>query len=127
MVRTSNGGLIMSYKFYCYPKCSTCAKARKKLDELGLPYKEYDITTETPSAEELKGFFEMTNLGIRRFFNTSGMKYREMGLSKKLDEMSEDRCFETLASDGMLIKRPLLVGEDTVLVGYKEADYENLA
>lgn len=117
----------MSYKFYCYPKCSTCAKARKKLDELGVPYEEFDITTQTPSAKELKEFFDMTDIGIRRFFNTSGIKYREMGLSKKLDDMTEEEHFETLASDGMLIKRPLLVGDDKVLVGYKESDYESLA
>lgn len=116
----------MSYKFYCYPKCSTCAKARRKLDDLGLSYEEFDITTHTPSPAELKDFYERSGLGIRRFFNTSGIKYRELGLSKKIDEMTEDQCFETLASDGMLIKRPILVGEDKVLVGYKEADYESL-
>lgn len=117
----------MSYKFYCYPKCSTCAKARKKLDELGISYEEFDITTETPTAEDLKGYFQQAGLGLRRFFNTSGIKYRELGLSKKLDDMTEDQSFDILASDGMLIKRPLLVGDERVLVGYKEEDYESLA
>ena len=107
--------------FVCYPKCSTCKKAKKWLDEQDISYEDRHIIEDNPTAEELKDWHERSGLPLKRFFNTSGMKYRELGLKDKLPEMSEEEQYELLATDGMLVKRPLVVGDDFVLIGFKEA------
>ena len=110
--------------FVCYPKCSTCKKAQKWLDERGAEYTLRDIKTDNPTAEELKIWWEKSGLPLKRFFNTSGNIYKEMKLKDKLPEMSEEEQLALLATDGMLVKRPILVGEDKVLVGAKEKEWE---
>ena len=107
--------------FLEYPKCSTCQKAKKWLDEQGISYEDRHIIEDNPTVEELKDWHERSGLPLKRFFNTSGMKYRELGLKDKLPEMSEEEQYELLATDGMLVKRPLVVGDDFVLIGFKEA------
>ena len=107
--------------FIYYPKCSTCKKAKKWLDEQGISYEGRHIIEDNPTVEELKDWHERSGLPLKRFFNTSGMKYRELGLKDKLPEMSEEEQYELLATDGMLVKRPLVVGDDFVLIGFKEA------
>ena len=107
--------------FICYPKCSTCQKARKWLEEHGVEYTERHIVEENPTYDELKKWHEMSGLALKKFFNTSGMLYKEMQLKDKLPAMSEDEQLQLLATNGMLVKRPLLVTGDTVLVGFKEA------
>ena len=107
--------------FVCYPKCSTCKKEKKWLDEQGISYEDRHIIEDNPTVEELKDWHERSGLPLKRFFNTSGMKYRELGLKDKLPEMSEEEQYELLATDGMLVKRPLVVGDDFVLIGFKEA------
>ena len=104
-----------------FPKCSTCKKAKKWLDEQGISYEDRHIIEDNPTVEELKDWHERSGLPLKRFFNTSGMKYRELGLKDKLPEMSEEEQYELLATDGMLVKRPLVVGDDFVLIGFKEA------
>ena len=106
--------------FVCYPKCSTCKKAKKWLDEQDISYEDRHIIEDNPTVEELKDWHERSGLPLKRFFNTSGMKYRELGLKDKLPEMSEEEQYELLATDGMLVKRPLVVGNDFVLIGFKE-------
>ena len=110
--------------FVCYPKCSTCKKAQKWLDERGAEYTLRDIKTDNPTAEELKTWWEKSGLPLKRFFNTSGNIYKEMKLKDKLPEMSEEEQLALLATDGMLVKRPILVGKDKVLVGAKEKEWE---
>lgn len=110
--------------FVCYPKCSTCKKAQKWLDESNVEYTLRDIKTDNPTAEELKVWWEKSGLPLKRFFNTSGNIYKEMKLKDKLPEMSEEEQLALLATDGMLVKRPILVGEDKVLVGTKEKEWE---
>ena len=111
----------MSVLFVEYPKCSTCKKAKKWLDDHGVEYVDRHIVEERPRADELAAWHAKSGLALRRFFNTSGMKYRELGMKAKLDAgMTEDECFSVLASDGMLVKRPIVVGPDFVLVGFKE-------
>lgn len=110
--------------FLEYPKCSTCKKAKKWLDEHGVSYTTRHIVEDNPSADELRAWHERSGLPLKRFFNTSGMLYREMELSKKLPEMSEDEQYALLATNGMLVKRPLLVTADTVIPGFKEAAWE---
>lgn len=110
--------------FLEYPKCSTCKKAKKWLDDNGVAYDDRHIKEENPSVEELKEWHKKSGLPLKRFFNTSGMLYKEMQLKDKLPNMSEEEQYELLASDGMLVKRPLVVGEDFVLTGFKEADWE---
>ena len=112
--------------FVCYPKCGTCRKARKYLDEHGIPYEERMIKEDPPTEKELRRWQSVSGLPVKKFFNTSGQLYREMELSKKLPDMSEDEMFKLLASDGMLVKRPLVVGDDYVLVGFKEEEWEIL-
>lgn len=102
-------------------KMRTCKKAKKWLDEQGISYEDRHIIEDNPTAEELKDWHERSGLPLKRFFNTSGMKYRELGLKDKLPEMSEEEQYELLATDGMLVKRPLVVGDDFVLIGFKEA------
>ena len=109
--------------FVCYPKCTTCQKARKWLDERHIAYELRDIKTENPAYEELAAWHQRSGLPLKKFFNTSGLLYKSMGLKDKLPQMSEDEMLKLLAADGMLVKRPLLVGEDFVLVGFKETEW----
>ena len=110
--------------FLCYTKCSTCQKTKKWLDANGIAYEERPIKEENPSAEELKAWHQMSGLPLKKFFNTSGMLYKEMKLKDKLPEMNDEEKYALLATDGMLVKRPLLVGENFVLTGFKEAEWE---
>ena len=111
--------------FICYPKCSTCQKARKWLEEHGVEYTERHIVEENPTYDELKKWYEMSGLALKKFFNTSGLLYKSMELKTKLPEMSDDEQLKLLATDGMLVKRPLLVGNGFVLVGFKEAEWNS--
>ncbi len=111
-------------KFICYKKCSTCQKAKKWLEEKGIDFEERPIKEENPTAEELKKWHEMSGLPLKKFFNTSGLLYKSMNLKDKLKDMTQEEQYELLATDGMLVKRPLLVGDDFVLVGFKEAEWE---
>ena len=113
-------------KVYCYSKCSTCKKALKWLEEKGIKHEVVDIKADHPDEETLRKYYAMSGLTLKRFFNTSGMQYRELELSKKLPDMSEDEQFRLLASDGMLVKRPLLVGKDFVLTGFKEEEWKKI-
>lgn len=108
--------------FICYPKCTTCQKARAFLDAKGVAYDVRDIKLDNPTAEELRSWHQRSGLPLKRFFNTSGQLYRAMELTKKLPELSEDEQYRLLATDGMLVKRPLLVAEEFVLVGFREAE-----
>ena len=110
-------------KLYCYPRCTTCKKAVKWLEENGIDYEYKHIVEETPSKEDIKKYYKESGLPLKRFFNTSGNVYKELNLKEKLVEMSEDEQFELLASNGMVLKRPLLVGKNFVLVGFKEAEW----
>lgn len=112
--------------FICYPKCSTCKKARAWLEAHQISFEERDIKTQNPTEEELRFWHQKSGLPLKRFFNTSGQLYRSMELSKKLPDMGEEEQFSLLASDGMMVKRPILVCEDRVLVGFKEAEWETL-
>lgn len=114
----------MSILFVEYPKCSTCKKAKSWLNEHGVAFDARHIVEENPTKEELSQWHKRSGLGIKRFINTSGMKYRELGLKDKLTEMSEEDIYELLSTDGMLVKRPVLVGEDFVLTGFKEAEWK---
>ena len=114
---------VTMLKVYCYSRCTTCQKALKWLDAKGVKYELVDIKEKNPDEKTLRKYYAMSGLPLKRFFNTSGLQYRELELSKKLPTMSEDDQFKFLASDGMLVKRPLLVGEDWVLAGFKEAEW----
>ena len=109
--------------FIYYPKCSTCIKAKKWLDEEGVKYTERHIVEENPSFDELKEWWEKSGLPLKKFFNTSGMLYKEMQLKDKLPGMSEDEQLKLLSTNGMLVKRPIVVDGKTVLVGFKEAEW----
>ncbi len=113
--------------FVCYPKCSTCMKAKKWLEERGMEYELRDIKTDNPTAEELKTWWEKSGLPLKRFFNTSGNLYKEMKLKDKLPQMSEEEQIALLSTDGMLVKRPILVSSGKVLVGFKEKEWEELS
>ena len=110
--------------FLCYPKCSTCQKAKAFLDANNIPYELRDIKLDNPTEEELRRWQALSGLPLKKFFNTSGLQYRALELTKKLPTMTEDEQFALLATDGMLVKRPLLVSEDFVLTGFKQADWE---
>ena len=110
-------------KFICYPRCTTCQKAKKWLEEKKIPYESRDIKTDTPSYEELSAWYEKSGLSLKKFFNTSGLLYKSLDLKNKLPTMTEEEMLRLLATDGMLVKRPLLIGEDFVLVGFKEAEW----
>lgn len=112
--------------FVCYPKCTTCQKAKKWLEEQGMEFELRDIKTENPTKEELQAWYEKSGLPLKRFFNTSGMLYKEMKLKDRLPDMSEEEQLELLATDGMLVKRPILVTEDKVLVGFRQKEWETL-
>jgi transcriptional regulator, Spx/MgsR family len=109
--------------FICYSKCTTCHKAKKWLDDKGISYEIRDIKEERPSAEELKEWKERSGLPLKRFFNTSGLLYKSLELKAKLETMSEEEQYLLLGSDGMLVKRPLIIHEDFVLVGFKEKEW----
>ena len=115
---------MIMIKVYCYSKCSTCKKALKWLDDRGVAYEKIDLKENNPGEAELREYHAKSGLPLKRFFNTSGMIYRDMELSKKLPAMSDDEQFALLASDGMLVKRPLLVKDDTVLTGFREKEWE---
>ena len=110
-------------KFICYPKCTTCQKARKWLDENNIEYEFRDIKLENPSLEELTDWYKLSGLPLRKFFNTSGLLYKSMELKTKLPNMTDEEMLVLLATDGMLVKRPLAIGDDFVLVGFKEAEW----
>lgn len=110
--------------FVCYPKCSTCQKAKKWLDAHNIEYELRDIKEENPTAEELKKWQEISGKELKKFFNTSGLLYKSMQLKDKLPNMTEEEKFDLLASDGMLVKRPLLISEEKVLIGFREKEYE---
>ena len=111
-------------KVFCYSRCGTCKKALKWLNDNGIVHETVDIKTEHPDEETLRQYYALSGLPLKRFFNTSGIPYREMGLSKKLPGMSEDEQLALLATDGMLVKRPLVVGDGFVLTGFKEEEWE---
>lgn len=110
----------------CYPKCTTCQKALKFLEEKGAACEIRNIKENNPTAEELSAWQEKSGLPMQRFFNTSGLQYRALGLKDKLPQMTRDEMLTLLATDGMLVKRPLLVTEEKVLVGFKAAEWENI-
>ena len=111
-------------KVYCYNRCTTCRKALKWLEDHGIAHTVVDIKSEHPDEAALRAYYRQSGLPLKRFFNTSGIPYRELGLSKKLPDMSEDEQLRLLASDGMLVKRPLVVGDGFILTGFKEAEWE---
>lgn len=114
----------MSVLFLEYPKCTTCRKAKNWMDEHQVSYEDRHIKDQNPSAEELKGWYEKSGLPLKKFFNTSGLLYKSMQLKDKLPDMSEEEQLALLATDGMLVKRPLVITEDGVLVGFKAAEWE---
>ena len=116
----------MMLKFICYPKCTTCQRAKKWLDDNGIEYEMRDIKLNNPILEELNEWYNKSGLQLKKFFNTSGLLYKSLDLKNKLPEMAEDEMLKLLASDGMLVKRPLLVGDSFVLVGFKEAEWSNV-
>ena len=111
-------------KFICYPKCTTCQKAKKWLDDNNIEYDLRDIKLDNPTFDELSAWHEKSGLPLKKFFNTSGLLYKSMELKNKLPEMTEDEMLTLLAQDGMLVKRPLLIGDDFVLVGFKAPQWE---
>lgn len=110
--------------FLCYPKCSTCQKAKAWLDQRGISYDLRDIKLNNPTAEELTAWYQKSGLPLKKFFNTSGLLYKEQGLKDKLPTMTEDEMYALLATNGMLVKRPMFIGDDFVLVGFKETEWE---
>lgn len=113
-------------KFICYPRCTTCRKAQKWLDEQGIKYELRDIKLNNPTLEELAEWYKRSGLPLKKFFNTSGLLYKSLDLKNKLPEMTDDEMLKLLATDGMLVKRPLLIGDDFVLVGFKEIEWEKI-
>ena len=116
----------MVLTFICYPKCTTCQKAKALLDGYNSVYETRDIKTDNPSYVELKSWLALSGLPVRKFFNTSGLLYKSLGLKDKLASMSEDECLKLLATDGMLVKRPLLVDEHRALVGFNSGEWESV-
>ena len=112
-------------EFLCYAKCTTCQKAKKWLNANGIEYTERPIKAQNPTVEELKVWHQRSGLPLKKFFNTSGLLYKDMKLKDRLPDMSEEEQYELLATDGMLVKRPILVGDDFVLVGFKETEWED--
>ena len=112
-------------KFICYPKCTTCQRAKKWLDDNNFDYEQRDIKLDNPTLEELSEWYKKSGLPLKKFFNTSGLLYKSLDLKNKLSEMSEDEMLKLLATDGMIVKRPLLIGDDFVLVGFKETEWIN--
>lgn len=116
----------MEKLFLQYPKCTTCKKAKKFLQENNVTFNDRDITIENPTVEELEKWIDLSGLEIKRFFNTSGVLYKEMKLKDKIKDMSREEMIKLLATDGKLVKRPLLICEDKVLVGFKEEEYKEI-
>ena len=116
----------MKVIFIEYPKCSTCQKAKKWLENNKIEFTDRHILEETPTKEELKNWIEKSQCDIKKFFNTSGLKYKELNLKEKLSKMKDEEKIELLSSDGMLIKRPLLITNDRILIGFKEKEWEEL-
>ena len=114
--------MLNMLKFICYPKCTTCQKAKKWLDDNNIAYELRDIKNENPTLDELTEWYKKSGLPLKKFFNTSGLLYKSLNLKNKLPEMSEAEMLALLATDGMLVKRPLLIGENVVLVGFKESE-----
>lgn len=110
-------------KFICYPKCTTCQKAKKWLDDDKIEYELRDVKENNPTFEELSEWYKMSGLPLKKFFNTSGLLYKSMGLKDRLSAMSEEEQLKLLSTDGMLVKRPLLIGKDFVLIGFKEKEW----
>ena len=113
-------------KFICYPKCTTCQKAKKWLDDHQITYELRDIKQEQPSLEELAEWHQKSGLPLKKFFNTSGLLYKSLSLKDKLPTMTDGEMLALLATDGMLVKRPLLIGDELVLVGFRESEYEKI-
>ena len=113
-------------KFICYPKCTTCQKAKKWLDDNSIEYDLRDIKLNNPSLEELSEWYKKSGLPLKKFFNTSGLLYKSMELKDKLPTMTENEILSLLATDGMLVKRPLLIGDDFVMVGFKEKEWRSV-
>ena len=111
-------------KFICYPKCTTCKKAEKWLNDNGIGYEMRDIKADNPTYDELNEWYNLSGLPLKKFFNTSGLLYKSMNLKEKLPTMSDNEMLKLLSSDGMLVKRPLLIGDDFVLVGFKESEWK---
>ena len=111
-------------KFICYPKCTTCQRAKQWLDDRGIAYELRDIKLDHPTLEELCAWYAQSGLPLKKFFNTSGLLYKSLDLKNKLPAMTEEEMLRLLATDGMLVKRPILIGEDLLLVGFKEAEWE---
>ncbi len=116
----------MKNLFLQYPKCSTCRKAKKWLQDNNIEFIDRDITIDNPTKDELKDWYEKSGLELKKFFNTSGVLYKEMGLKDKIKDMSEDEMLELLSTDGKLVKRPIVVNDNMILVGFKEENYEKL-
>ena len=114
-------------KFICYPKCTTCQRAKKWLDDNKIDYELRDIKLDNPTLEELTEWYNKSELPLKKFFNTSGLLYKSLDLKNKLPEMSEDEMLKLLATDGMLVKRPLLIGNDFVLVGFREVEWKDIS
>ena len=112
--------------FICYPKCTTCRKAQKWLDDHGVQYELRNIKEDNPTEDELRQWHARSGLPLNRFFNTSGLQYKALNLKDRLPSLSEDEQFSLLASDGMIVKRPILITDDKVLVGFKESEYADL-
>ena len=110
--------------FICYPKCTTCKKAQAYLDARGAAYEVRDIKLENPTEDELRQWWKTSGLPLKRFFNTSGLQYKALGLKDKLPDMSEEEQLALLAADGLLVKRPILVGEDFVLIGFRQPEWD---
>lgn len=113
-------------QYICYPKCTTCKRAKVWLDEHGITYDERHIAEQNPSYDELKKWYNISGLPLKRFFNTSGVLYKSMQLKDKLPNMSEDEQLKLLSTDGMLVKRPIIIDGDTVLVGFRENEWQTL-
>ena len=118
--------MLNMLKFICYPKCTTCQKAKKWLDDNNIAYELRDIKNENPTLDELTEWYKKSGLPLKKFFNTSGLLYKSLNLKNKLPEMSETEMLALLATDGMLVKRPLLIGDNFVLVGFKESEFKRL-
>ena len=123
-MRGRKEAVIVMMKVYCYAKCGTCRKALKWLDERQVEYEKIDIDKTHPDEAALRDLHKKSGLPLKRFYNTSGKIYKDLGLSKKIPEMTDDEQYKLLASDGMLVKRPLVIGDDYVLVGFKEEEWE---
>lgn len=111
-------------KFICYPKCTTCQKAKKWLDDKNIEYELRDIKLDRPTEKELMEWYKKSGLPLKKFFNTSGLLYKSLDLKNKLPDMTEDEMLNLLASDGMLVKRPILISNDKIFVGFKESEWE---